>query len=95
MNDSASAPKKSNPEAEFEDRGLVDRPWFVLTTVFTLTGAFGIPMILLCRRFSRRQKIVWSLIAFFYTIAMIALLIAILVWSYQRLIHSMEGVPLD
>jgi len=95
MNDSASTQQKNKPEAEPEDRGLVDRPWFVLTTVFTLTGAFGIPMILLCRRFSRRQKIVWSVIAFFYTIAMIAILIAILAWSYQRLIHSMEGVPLD
>ena len=95
MNDSASAPQKNKTGTESEDRGLVDRPWFVLTTVFTLTGAFGIPMILLCRGFNQRQKIVWSVIAFFYTLAMIAVLIAVLVWSYRRFIDSMGGVPLD
>ena len=66
-------------------RGVIDDPWFVLSTIFIAAGAFGIPMIWICRGFSRRWKVIWSILAFFYTLAMVGFLLAFIQWSIQSL----------
>lgn len=94
MKPPSSPTTKPKPTGE-EERSLIDKPWFVLATVFALTGALGIPMICICRGFTFRQKIWWSIVAVLYTAAMIAVLIAVLLWSYRRFVDVMSGMPTE
>ena len=72
------------------DRGslakLVQNRTAVLAVLFLVTGAFGIPLLWISKRFSTAERILWSLIVLLYTIVLIGGTTWILWWAYQRLV---------
>lgn len=56
----------------------------VFVTLFGVTGFLGLPLLWFSRSFSRREKIIWSLINILYTLALIAITAAICWWSYLQ-----------
>lgn len=56
----------------------------VFATLFLVTGCLGIPLLWMSSRFSRPERIVWSVIVTLYTAALIALVVAVFIWAYRR-----------
>lgn len=78
------------PTKQKEETLLIDKPRFVLATIFLFAGALGIPMIWVCRGFNTRQKIFWTIAAFLYTLAMLGVLGWVLVYYYNQLKQAMD-----
>ncbi len=59
--------------------------------LFGVTGFLGIPFLWMSHRFSRREKMVWSVIVTIYTLLLIAGMLAICWWSYTQITRSLAG----
>jgi hypothetical protein len=57
----------------------------VLAILFLATGALGIPLLWINRKFSSIERVFWAVVVTVYTAALIAGLFAILMWSYRRI----------
>ena len=64
---------------------LVQNKWLVLAVLFTVTGAIGLPLLWVNRKFSTLERFFWSIVVTLYTIILIAIVIAILTWSYRQI----------
>jgi heme/copper-type cytochrome/quinol oxidase subunit 2 len=56
----------------------------VFATLFLVTGCLGVPLLWISSRFSRLERIVWSVVVTLYTAALIALVVAVCIWAYRR-----------
>lgn len=61
----------------------------VLATLFLGTGAFGIPLLWISGKFSRSERIVWSMLAVLYTLAMVAVLVIAVWWLIAAFMPAM------
>jgi hypothetical protein len=68
---------------------LLENPWMVVAVLFLATGALGIPLIWMCRRFSTIVKILLTVVVTIYTAFILWLFWLIMVWCYQRIVESM------
>jgi len=61
----------------------------ILLILFCVTGAIGLPLLWISSGFSKTEKVLWSLANLVYTLALIALCIAICMWAYARVLQSL------
>ena len=57
----------------------------ILTTVFLVAGVLGVPLILYSPVFSKLEKIFWSVAAAIYSVVLLYILYAVIVWAQSRL----------
>lgn len=74
----ASSPKSGMTSELIQSRGAV------LAMLFLATGALGIPLLWMNRNFSDTERIVWAIIVTIYTLILIAIAAAIVMWSYRQ-----------
>lgn len=70
-----------------DSQGLQNR-LTVLAILFFVTGALGLPLLWVNRRFSIREQIIWSLVVTLYTALLIWGVAKICWWSY----HQFQGM---
>lgn len=85
--DALTGKRTSRPRTEWER--LMQSRKFVLMILFFVTGALGLPLLWISAQFSATEKLLWSLANLAYTLALIALCIAICVWAYSRILMAM------
>jgi hypothetical protein len=81
------------PDAESSSPGepasnqseLIQSRGAVLAALFLVTGVFGIPLLWMNRKFSTIERIVWTIIVTIYTIVLVLIVWAIVVWSYRQI----------
>ena len=61
----------------------------VLFTIFVATGAFGIPLLWVNKKFSPGERIFWSIAAVLYSIGVLMLGAVILLWIWEKTIGSL------
>lgn len=66
-----------------DSQGLQNR-LTVLVILFFVTGALGLPLLWVNRRFSIREQMIWSLVVTLYTALLIWGVAKICWWSYQQ-----------
>jgi hypothetical protein len=86
-----ATPAKSSAAAEPKWRKLADNPYAVLALIFLVTGCLGIPVIMICRAFSPRQKVLWIVVSILYTTLLFVLVGIICVWAYGNIMKAMNG----
>lgn len=79
--------RASRPRTEWEI--LIKSRRFILLILFLVTGALGLPLLWISSRFSTTEKVFWSTINILYTLAMIAVVVAICMWSYSRILDAL------
>lgn len=83
-------PKHSGPasartgSSSFHD--LLESRAAVLGILFFVTGALGLPLLWLSSRFSWPARIFWAVVVTVYTVALIALVVMVLHWSYNQIV---------
>jgi len=70
------------PKSSLHD--LAENRAAVFATLFLVTGCLGIPLLWMSSRFSRPERIVWSVAVTLYTLVLIAVVVAVFIWSYRR-----------
>jgi hypothetical protein len=73
-------PLKSAWEQTLRSRGAV------LGTMFLVTGALGLPLLWYSPVFSKLEKLLWTLIVLIYTLTLLGITWAILLWCYRLLV---------
>jgi hypothetical protein len=68
---------KSGVATLAESRGMV------LVILFGVTGALGIPLLWVNKRFSLAARIFWSIVVLFYTTALVGVTAAIVMWAFR------------
>ena len=68
----------------FED--LVQNRGAVLAMLFLATGALGIPLLWMNKKFSDRERMFWAVVVTIYTIILIAAVGWVCLWSYRRIV---------
>jgi hypothetical protein len=53
--------------------------------LFGVTGCLGIPFLWMSPKFSRREKIVWSILVTIYTLVLIGVAVGVCWWSYRQI----------
>lgn len=79
--------QKPTPQKPAGRSPLLDRQTtrvLVFVTLFGVTGFLGLPLLWFSGSFSRREKMIWSLVNIVYTLALIAITAAICWWSYLQ-----------
>ena len=66
-----------------DSQGLQNR-LTVLAILFFVTGALGLPLLWVNRRFSIREQMIWTLVVTLYTALLIWGVAKICWWSYQQ-----------
>ena len=66
-----------------DSQGLQNR-LTVLAILFFVTGALGLPLLWVNRRFSIREQMIWSLVVTLYTALLIWGVAKVCWWSYQQ-----------
>ncbi len=82
------APGRSPGQPQTAGRLLNNRPTIFLL-LFCVMGFLGIPLLVKSEAFSRREKVVWSLIVTIYTCLLIWGTAAIVWWSYSNIRDAM------
>ncbi|NND99261.1 MAG: hypothetical protein HKN47_18230 [Pirellulaceae bacterium] len=57
----------------------------VLSILFLVTGAIGIPLLWVSPHFTTGERILWSVIVALYTVALLVLAGGIIWWAYKQL----------
>ena len=78
------------------DRGATPTPFAdmmqnrgaVLAVLFLATGALGIPLLWINRKFSDRERLVWAVVVTIYTAILIAAVGWVCLWSYRRIVGT-------
>jgi nitrate reductase gamma subunit len=68
---------------------LLDSRGLMLCMLFGVTAALGLPLLWKSRQFSHREKVIWSVVVTLYTVILLAICIAVVWWSYQRISDSL------
>ncbi|TWU45240.1 hypothetical protein Q31b_04110 [Novipirellula aureliae] len=58
----------------------------VLGMLFLVTGALGIPLLWMNKRFSTRERVVWAVVVSIYTAALLYFTYILCMWSYHRIV---------
>ncbi len=61
----------------------------VLAILFGVTGALGIPLLWVNKRFSVAERIFWSIAVLIYTTALVGITAAIVMWSYRMIMERL------
>lgn len=69
---------------------LLNNKLGLLGLLFFATAALGLPLIWKSPKFSRPEKIVWSIAVTIYTVVILWVFCAIMWWSYSRIAESMS-----
>lgn len=93
-----AAPPPGGMAAEMDDTGELGSPvgrkqagklqsrMAVLSILFLVTGAIGIPLLWVSPRFSRGEQVFWTIVVSLYTLSLLAVFGGVLWWFYRRLI---------
>lgn len=57
----------------------------VLAVLFLATGALGIPLLWMNERFSKGERVFWSIVVTIYTVILVAIVCWICIWSFRRI----------
>lgn len=57
----------------------------VLAILFLTTGALGLPLLWMNKKFSNVERIFWAIVVTIYTILLIVAFCWIMLWSYRRI----------
>jgi len=57
----------------------------VIGILFLVTGALGIPLLWMNKRFSKSERIVWSIVVSIYTAGLLYFTYLVCMWSYHRI----------
>ncbi len=77
-------PQRSQWSQLLESRGVM------FGMLFCVTGFLGIPFLWMSSKFSRNEKIVWSIIVTIYTLILIGIAVVICWWSYTQITQSLR-----
>jgi hypothetical protein len=58
----------------------------VLSILFLVTGAIGVPLLWMNPNFSRTERVLWTVVVSLYTLSLLAVFGGVVWWLYQRLI---------
>jgi hypothetical protein len=75
--------RANRPQTEWER--MISSRKFILMMLFLVTGALGLPLLWMSPALSPLEKILWSIVNLIYTLALIAICIAICTWAYSQL----------
>lgn len=64
---------------------LIQNKLAVLACLFFVTGFLGLPLLWMNRRFSTAERFFWAIIVTLYTLALIAIVVAIFMWVYRQI----------
>jgi hypothetical protein len=79
-------PTKAAASADEDPLGALGRSKLgILVMVFVAAGIMGLPLILYSRKFSRAEKVFWTVVVLLYTIFVFYLLYLFLIWLAGRL----------
>ncbi|MBD54902.1 MAG: hypothetical protein CMM05_07465 [Rhodopirellula sp.] len=65
---------------------LIQSKLAVLACLFLVTGFLGLPLLWMNRKFSTAERFLWAIIVIIYTLALIGLVAAIVLWCYKQII---------
>lgn len=85
---------KSDAHAESSDNQgkldwLLNNKLALLGLLFFATAALGLPLLWKSPKFSRQERITWSIAVTVYTVVILWIFCAIMWWSYSRIAESM------
>ena len=80
--ESPHSSEELDPLADKESIGIQNR-LAVLALLFLVTGALGLPLLWINRRFSNAERFFWAALVTAYTIGLIWIVFRICMWSYQ------------
>lgn len=64
---------------------LIQSKLAVLAVLFCVAGVLGIPLLWINKKFTKAERIVWSIVVTIYTAILVWIVIAILMWSYRQI----------
>lgn len=67
---------------------MYDDPWLLLSMLFFVTAALGIPMLWKSRAFSPLTKALLTVVVTAYTLLLLWLTWQVMLWSYHRVANS-------
>lgn len=67
---------------------MYDDPWLLLSMLFFVTAALGIPMLWKSRAFSPLTKTVLTIVVIAYTLFLLWLTWQVMLWSYNRVVDA-------
>ena len=67
---------------------MYDNPWLMLSMLFFVTAALGIPFLWRSRAFSTVTKLLLTVVVLAYTALLFWLTWQVMVWSYNRVIEA-------
>jgi hypothetical protein len=91
MTTASSTSESSAPPTDSKWRKLADNPVAVIALVFLVTGCLGIPVILICRRFTPLQKAFWIVVSILYTGFLFYLVALVWIWVYTDIMKAING----
>ena len=65
---------------------LIQNKFAVLACLFLVTGFLGLPLLWMNRRFSSAERLLWAIVVTIYTLALIGLVAAIVLWCYRQIV---------
>lgn len=68
-----------------EEKRLLDTRWVVLLLIFGATMAPGLPVLWISQGFSRREKVVYSVLNLAWTVLLVWGFVRIMAWSWARI----------
>ena len=64
---------------------LIQSKLAVLACLFLVTGFLGLPLLWMNRRFSAAERCLWAIAVIVYTLVLIGIVGAIVVWCYRQI----------
>ena len=74
------------PGASWQE--MYDNPWLLLSMLFFVTAALGIPFLWKSRTFSTVSKVLLTIVLLAYTALLFWLTWQVLLWSYNRVLEA-------
>lgn len=65
---------------------LIQSKLAVLACLFLVTGFLGLPLLWMNRRFNTAERFLWAVVVIVYTLVLIGLVGAIVVWCYNQIV---------
>lgn len=78
----------SNDETGASWKEMYDDPWLLLSMLFFVTAALGIPMLWKSRAFSPLGKVLLTVVVIAYTLLLFWLVWQVMLWSYNRVMDA-------
>ncbi|MDB4634195.1 hypothetical protein OAG76_02195 [Rubripirellula sp.] len=65
---------------------LIQSKLAVLACLFLVTGFLGLPLLWMNRKFSTAERLLWAIVVIIYTLVLIGLVVAIVLWCYKQIV---------